>query len=79
MKKEGEYVLNDFLYVVKFPHGKYYSGLISTERETADLLYASKYGFDWQPLKDLYLQLYCNENNLMYELIKVKTTFEIVD
>lgn len=65
-------------FVVKFPNGKYYGGQI-LESETDDLLYANKYGFDWQIEKDLYLQLYCSSNNLTYELIKVRQRYEIVE
>lgn len=69
---------DDIQYVVKFSNGLYYQGGYSTGQGTRDLKYAHKYGFDWQPSKDLYLRLSCEDNNLTYELVKIKTKYEIV-
>lgn len=66
-------------YVVRFENGKYYAGCFSPERETDNLQLASKYVFDWQPMKDLYLMLYLDQNPMRYDLIKVKQHFEIIE
>lgn len=65
-------------YVVRFPNGKYFSGGY-TMGDTDDLKQANKYTFDWQISRDLYLQLYCETNNLTYELVKVRMFYEVVD
>jgi hypothetical protein len=70
---------NDINYVVKFNNGTYYAGGFSSG-ETTELKNAQKYVFDWQIVKDHYLQMYLNGNDdLTYEVIKVKTLYEIVN
>jgi hypothetical protein len=72
-------MFDEFQYVVKFPNGYYYNGIMSYPKETDDLKYANKYSFDWQPMRDKYLQMYCNEKDFSYELIKIKTVYEIIE
>lgn len=71
----------DYSYVVKFSNGNYYAGQLWSEKETNDLKHACMYVFDWSPMKDANLRFYCQENNLTYDLIKVKTitTYEIIE
>lgn len=65
-------------YVVKFENGKYYAGGFSSESQTDSLERANKYTFDWQVVKDMYLSVFLNEYPMKYELIKVRTHYEIV-
>lgn len=72
-------MLGDTEYVVKFSNGLYYEGGYTSGAGTKDVRYAKKYSFEWQPLKDLYLQMSAEQNNLTYELEKVRTKYEFVD
>lgn len=65
-------------YVVRFPNGKYFFGGYAMG-DTDDLKRANKYSFNWQIEKDLYLQMYCSQYNLNYELVKVRVFYEIVE
>jgi hypothetical protein len=71
-------VFDDIQYVVKFSNGKYYQGGYTSGDGTDELRYAQKYTFDWQPQKDLYLRVSVEENDLMYEVVKVKITYDII-
>lgn len=72
-------IFGDILYVVRFDNGKFYKGGFSSDSETDELKYSSKYAFSWQPAKDMYLMVYLENKKLSYDLIKVKTHYEIVE
>lgn len=65
-------------YVVRFRNGKYFFGGYAMG-DTENLKQANKYPFDWQIAKDLHLQMYCESNNLTYEIVKVRKFYELVE
>jgi hypothetical protein len=73
------FMFDDIQYVVRFNNGKYFGYGISSNPEIVELKYAQKYSFDWQIIKDHYLQMYISNKELNYEVLKVKAYFEIVE
>lgn len=69
-------MFNDEQYVVLLSNGKYFS--YNVQGVTDDLKDAAKYTLSWQPAKDMYLLLHLDGTDLTYELLKVKTTYEII-
>lgn len=72
-------MLNEISYVVRFNNGRYYSIYSSSGYQTDDLKNAKKYTFDWEVSKDIFLMAYIANTRYGYELVKIKTLYQIVD
>lgn len=72
-------LFNEIKYAVKFSNGKYYCGGTSAHCEADCLKHAALFNFDWQPIKNWYLQVYLENTGMTYDLVKVKTIYQIVD
>ncbi|QRV11367.1 hypothetical protein JR311_20300 (plasmid) [Bacillus velezensis] len=72
-------MLDEISYVVRFDNGRYYSIYSLSGYQTDDLKIAKKYTFDWEVPKDIFLMAYVANTRYSYELVKIKTLYQIVD